>query len=212
MLQNWFLISGTELSTLSSWSSGARWSLDSSEPPPYYPPQPPCVLPSALNTQGKTRSSGSSGLGSSDEITYAPIMSYSLMGESEGFDPSGPNSPNGPNGPNGPKSPGGGSYFSNNIYGMDHQSPVDQFSTFRPLPETVENQGYKKIRAYANQHEQYLENETVLLEENGPKSPESIGKSQFQEEDEGINTMTPPKTPADDYFLQFSEQMTTSSL
>ena len=111
--------------------------------------------PSILPTSmyAKQNSSGSSGLGStSDEINYSPVV------------------------------PSGGSYFSNNIYGIQEEK---EFSTFRsPL--------------YANQYFKVQ------------KPKEEIDEENF--EDEGIATMTPPKTPADEYSKSFGDQMQTSVL
>lgn len=83
-------------------------------------------------------------------------------------------------------------YFSNNIYGIENQQNQSEFSTFRPALSPL----------YANQY-------FKVTKEN----PESKEEQELEEdEDEGINTMTPPKTPAEDYSAQFGDQMETSSL
>jgi len=157
-------------------------------------PQPPKVLPPISYSMASRRhqnSSGSSGLGStSDEITYPQIIA-------------GPNA-----------------YFTNNIYGMGEQQQQQQqgagqpnyfLSTFRPSPlppsmvpppATVVPSS-TALPLYTNQY--FASYPIIVPVEDEMKE---VNTTVDEEEDEGINTMTPPKTPAEDYSKQqYGDQM-----
>ena len=70
-----------------------------------------------------------------------------------------------------------------------------EFSTFRPAPLPLYTNQYFQPQIMEAVEQTSMSNKEQLLEE---------------DEDEGINTMTPPKTPAEDYSQHFGEQMQTS--
>ena len=191
------------MSTISSWNSETHpsWTYDNMicNAPLHSgggvpTPKPPTALPSSLYR--KQNSSASSGLGSSEEIAYAPVMAESYFSNNlYGFDSHAAAASTSATAPH-----------------------YTTFSTFRPpasvpppLPAPSTTTSISSIATTMT---------TVSLNRTTPEYANqycTTGSAvascvlEEDEEDEGINT-TPTMTPADDYSHQYGDQMESSTL